>query len=471
MSLPKAPRFAPLPACANVVASGLLSLVLLWLSPTLLIVGISTVPALGSGIFLILLWVLMMRAIIPAERMRAVAVHRLTLHVPPMQRSTLTGLPGLAHTLALDVMSWWFWRGVLHHHLKLILGALGSGLSLFCLLVAWEFGDAAWHQTHVSIFGYGMATTSLALTAIAAMLLSVIFLCIAAFGDRQLDRAMLPGTEAEWLRHEVADLTRQRQGAVDAAEEERLRIERDLHDGVQPRLVALAMTLGMATAKIDTDPAAAKALLQEGHREAKATITDLRELVRGIHPAVLTDRGLDAALSAVAARSPVPCELVVDLPTRVGREQEAVAYFVVSEALTNIAKHSSAQRAQVYVRWLPDPGHNHADNQRNMSEARRRAENPQDCFPGPRYGTVEVVVCDDGQGGAQMYPDGPSTGLRGLTSRVAAAGGTLRIDSPPGGPTRLIAFVPASISTSPRAESASPAHTDDGTHHSQERPA
>ena len=145
---------------------------------------------------------------------------------------------------------------------------------------------------------------------------------------------------------QVTRLTETRARVVDAADAERRRIERDLHDGAQQRLVALAMNLGRARAKFDDDPEGARELVDQAHEEAKDAITELRNLVRGIHPAVLTDRGLDAALSAVAARSPVPVRLDVDVPERPSPTVEAVAYFVVSEALTNVARHAQARHVR-----------------------------------------------------------------------------------------------------------------------------
>ncbi|MGO2311533.1 MAG: sensor histidine kinase, partial [Brachybacterium tyrofermentans] len=192
------------------------------------------------------------------------------------------------------------------------------------------------------------------------------------------------------------------------------RIERDLHDGVQPRLVSLAMTLGMAKLAIRTDPDRAADLVGQAHAESKAVMTDLRQLARGIHPAVLTDRGLDAALSALAARSRIPVELEVELAgagaPRLDREREAVAYFVVSEALTNVAKHSGASRVGVRVVQTST--------------------------------SLHVRIEDDGRGGATVRRDGFSTGLAGLTDRVRATGGRLEVTSPAEGGTVLDARLP-----------------------------
>ena len=208
------------------------------------------------------------------------------------------------------------------------------------------------------------------------------------------------------LRARVEALQASRDRAVDSAEAERRRIERDLHDGAQQRLVALAMDLGMARAKLETDPAAATALVGEAHEEAKRALAELRDLARGIHPAVLADRGLDAAISALAARSPVP--VGVEVATgRLPDPVESAAYFVVAEAMTNAAKH--AQAAEISVRI-----------------ARHRD-------------LLIVEVMDDGGGGADPAR---GSGLRGLEDRVAAVDGRLTVTSPPGGPTVIRAELP-----------------------------
>jgi signal transduction histidine kinase len=205
----------------------------------------------------------------------------------------------------------------------------------------------------------------------------------------------------------VEQLTRQRTEAVDAAVSERRRIERDLHDGAQQRLTALAIDLGRARAKLDSDPEAARALVEQAHDDSKQALAELRNLARGIHPAILTDRGLDAALSALAARSPIPVEISVDLATRPTVAIESTAYFVVAEALTNATKHAAATRLEVRV--------------------------------GREERDIVVEIEDNGVGGAQIEPGG---GLEGLTTRVATVDGTLTISSPRGGPTVMRAELP-----------------------------
>jgi signal transduction histidine kinase len=218
--------------------------------------------------------------------------------------------------------------------------------------------------------------------------------------------AALLGPSGAQLQARVDALQASRDRAVDAAEAERRRIERDLHDGAQQRLVALAMDLGMARAKLETDPGAGAALVGEAHEEAKRALAELRDLARGIHPAVLADRGLDAAISALAARSPVP--VGVDVATgRLPGPVESAAYFVVAEALTNAAKHARAEEIGVRIT-------RHRD-------------------------LLVVEVIDDGAGGADPAR---GSGLRGLADRVAAVDGRLTVTSPPGGPTVVRAELP-----------------------------
>ena len=219
-------------------------------------------------------------------------------------------------------------------------------------------------------------------------------------------RLLGPPPDAE-LSRKVQQLEVSRTAAVDSAEAERRRIERDLHDGAQQRLVSLAMDLGQAAEQFDTDLDTAKELVVGAHQEAKAALSDLRSLVRGIHPAILEDRGLDPALSAVVARSPVPVTLKVDVAERPPAAIESTAYFVVTEALTNVAKHAKATKAAVTIARQGD--------------------------------RLVVEVTDDGAGGAD--PAG-GTGLRGLEERVAAVGGWMKVLSPSGGPTTVLVEMP-----------------------------
>jgi len=195
--------------------------------------------------------------------------------------------------------------------------------------------------------------------------------------------------------------------SVDIAMADRRQIERDLHDGAQQRLLSLGMDLGMALEKFETDPKAARGLVGDAHAELQRAIAELRNLARGIHPAVLTDRGLDAALSALAARSPLPVRLDVRLEERPPASVEATAYFIVAEALTNAARYANAKRIDVRVRQNGDKLH--------------------------------IEVKDDGVGGAEQRVGG---GLAGLADRANSVEGSLRVSSPHGGPTVVTADLP-----------------------------
>ncbi|HUN32945.1 MAG TPA: histidine kinase [Trebonia sp.] len=226
--------------------------------------------------------------------------------------------------------------------------------------------------------------------------------------DARAAWTLLGPSRAEELEHRVEHLTQTRAGVVDAADAERRRLERDLHDGTQQRLVSLAINLGMARVNATTAEEAQQALGQ-AHEEAKAALSELRDLIRGLHPAVLEDRGLDAALSGVAARMPIPVRLNVDMPRRPTPVIEAVAYFVVSEGLANIAKHARASQAEVVVQRAGDRLH--------------------------------IIVSDDGVGGADPTR---GTGLAGLARRAKSVDGDFDVFSPPGGPTLLSVDLPCS---------------------------
>ncbi|MEO3799418.1 sensor histidine kinase [Nonomuraea sp. B1E8] len=204
---------------------------------------------------------------------------------------------------------------------------------------------------------------------------------------------------------ELAEVLRSRARLLDAFETERRRIERDLHDGAQQRLVALSMRLGLARLDLPLDSPAADELAQ-AHEEAQRALAELRELIRGVHPQVLTDRGLAAAVRDVAGRSPVPVDVNVRSP-RLPDAVEATAYYVVAEALANVAKHSRASRARVHGRLVGD--------------------------------VLVVEIRDDGVGGADPAS---GTGMVGLADRVSAVGGRLALSSPAGGPTTMSVEIP-----------------------------
>ncbi|MFI5808057.1 sensor histidine kinase [Streptomyces sp. NPDC051561] len=228
-------------------------------------------------------------------------------------------------------------------------------------------------------------------------------------GLSNVDRAMVRGllSPSGELERRIAELETDRGVVVDTAAADLRRIERDLHDGAQARLVALAMGLGLAKEKLLDDPETAAQMVGEAHGEVKLALQELRDLARGIHPAVLTDRGLDAALSAIASRCTVPVTVTADLGERPAEAIEGIAYFTVSELLQNVSKHSGARTAAVEV-W--------------------RSGN-----------RLLIQVRDDGRGGARL--DG-GTGMSGLADRLGAVDGLFTVDSPPGAGTTVTAELP-----------------------------
>jgi signal transduction histidine kinase len=293
------------------------------------------------------------------------------------------------------------WRQLAYHLLAPLLGGLGGAVVVLCwsaplLTALWS--DVVSGPANVLWFGGALA-----------LLLAAPWVArgIAAADTAAARRLLGPGP-AEELAARVESLARSRADLVDAADAERRRIERDLHDGVQQRLVSLAMNLGMARAALPDRSPEVLEVIAAAHDEATAALAELRDFVRGLHPAVLDDRGLDAALSGIAARAPLPVRLRVDVALRCSPSIEAIAYFAVSEALTNVAKHADASRAEVLAERVGD--------------------------------RLIITVTDDGRGGASI--DGTGTGLRGLAQRAAAVDGSLTVVSPPGGPTTVTVYIP-----------------------------
>jgi signal transduction histidine kinase len=222
----------------------------------------------------------------------------------------------------------------------------------------------------------------------------------------QTAAVMLASPGSAEMAQRIETLETSRAGAVDVQDSELRRIERDLHDGAQARLVALGMSLGMAEQKLAEDPDRVGELLAEARVGAEQALRELRDLARGIHPPVLADRGLEAALTALANATPMHVTLAVDVPQRPPSSVESAAYFVAAEALANAAKHARADWLDIRI---------------------------------ARVGTkLEVEIRDDGLGGAD--PNG--SGLLGLRRRVQALDGRLEVASPPGGPTTIYAELP-----------------------------
>ena len=291
-------------------------------------------------------------------------------------------------------------------------------LALF-LLIAVAIELAKWPDVALNLFGNvytNAAPQAFAMTVFLGVLVVVLgcyLVGLLAAGQGAIARLLLSPREEE-LERQVARLTRSRMSLVDAFESERLRIERELHDGVQQRLVALTMQLGIADLELATagrPAAAARDAVARAHEQAEEALADLRRTVRGIYPQVLADHGLAAAVVEIAGRSPVPVEVELDIG-RLSSPVEAAAYFTVSEALTNALRHASATRIRV-------------TGTRTNSQ-------------------VRVVIADDGIGGAD--PDAGS-GLAGLAQRADTLGGALEVSSPAGGPTRVGLTLPTVLTS------------------------
>lgn len=304
------------------------------------------------------------------------------------------------------------WRDFLYMGLLFPIGIIELGLVTFPLRFIWA-------PIFYFIFGsqqgviWGIQVTN-PLIALIVLIMGIVIavptallINLTAKLHGQLGLLLLGTSQEEVLTERVEELTESRSAVMRAMHMERMRIERDLHDGAQQQLVALAMDLGRAREKMETDPEGARQIIDDSHDRAKRVMTDMRELVRGIHPAVLSDRGLDAAVSAVAGRTPIPVDVSVRVHERLPEEVESTAYFVVVEALTNVTKHAQADRARVSVQrdgnWL------------------------------------RITVTDNGRGGAN--PD-QGTGMRGLRDRILALEGTFAFTSPPGQGTRITVEIP-----------------------------
>ncbi|WP_419999183.1 sensor histidine kinase [Streptomyces boninensis] len=253
------------------------------------------------------------------------------------------------------------------------------------------------------------------LTAAGSGLAGIFLLFLAAqavYGVAALDastaRRFLGPSHESLLHHRIGELAATRAGVVEAVNDERRRIERDLHDGVQQRLVVLGMLIGRARRAGDRDPAKAAELLRQAHEESRQALTELREVAWRVYPTSLDEEGLRAALETVAERSTLPVDVAYELTQPLPEAQRTVAYFVASEAVTNAIKHSGAARITIRL-------------------TTHEAED-----------IARLTVTDDGHGGA----DPAAGGLTGLARRVAALDGRFAVDSPPGGPTTITAELP-----------------------------
>jgi signal transduction histidine kinase len=375
-----------------------------------LAVGISTgvgLAVLIVGLVILLATLAAWRAMAAVERGLARGLLGVTIPRPADRRE----LP-----LSQRVTRWLrdpvTWKSLVFVALKLPLGALSFGVVAFFggVALVLAFAPLIVLSTPVTVFGWIVEDPLQALPLTVAGVLGLLLVLHLANGLAWLwalfARVML-GPSTVQLHERMDDLRGSRARIIAAADAERRRIERDLHDGAQQRLVALALTLGLAESRLAKDPDAAAPLIAEAREEAQLAVQELRELAGGIHPALLSERGLGPALEALAARAPVPTSVDGAPAQRLPPAVEAAAYFVTAEALTNVAKYARAESASVVVT---------SDHER-----------------------LRLTVRDDGVGGATL--EGGS-GLRGLRDRVEALDGWLDVDSPPGLGTTVVAEIP-----------------------------
>ncbi|WP_370890174.1 sensor histidine kinase [Janibacter sp. GXQ6167] len=385
------------------------------------LIAVMLIPGMGIGIVLLIpaLWIA--GGLGHAERTRIAALTDTEIEAPvrdPQQP--------LWRTLFLDAYRW---RATAYFGLHALWGTFIGWVTITLiaqavLVTVRPVIPAVADVTPWKLFGWIPIGSPWAVTV--ASVLAVVLLITLPFTARLITSVDLAA--ARWLlgRDERAEmarlsqrvdtLTTTRQEAVDSVEAERRRIERDLHDGPQQRLVAIAMSLGMARSALERkDTATARDLIDEAHASSKEAITEMRQVARGIIPPVLTDRGLDAAVAALADRCPIPVTRAIAPIGRLDSTIEAIAYFCISESLTNVAKHSRATAAHVAITRVAVERGAHASNH------------------------LQITVQDNGIGGAD-----PSrgTGLTGLRQRVAAIDGSLTITSPPGGPTTVTILLP-----------------------------
>ncbi|MFF7731269.1 sensor histidine kinase [Streptomyces sp. NPDC008001] len=373
------------------------------------------VPVLAAGLVGV-------RALGAVERARARALLRVEISEPEPVRAR-NGKRGLMPWVGALLKSSVSWRHMLYALLHLPWAIAAFTVSLTTWSVGWllflypayswmypEWWGQPGMQIGDSEHGAGLYVDNpfeIGVTCAAGLLL-VLAAPWLIRGLAHVDRLLVSGLLGpSRLAERVWELEEDRGVVVDTAAADLRRIERDLHDGAQARLVALAMDLGLAKEKLEEDPEAAARMVDEAHGEVKLALQELRDLARGIHPAILTDRGLGPALSALAARCTVPVQAEVDLPARPAPAIEGIAYFTVSELLQNISKHSGARSARVDV-W-------------------RSADR------------LLLQVWDDGRGGASTAG---GSGLAGLAERLGSVDGLLVVRSPEGGPTTVTAELP-----------------------------
>ncbi|MEV0012425.1 sensor domain-containing protein [Streptomyces sp. NPDC047973] len=359
-----------------------------------------------------------------ADRRRRLADAWSGIRIPvpyrPFPRDARTGFVGQTERTAHILKDPATWRDLRWLLLDMTAGYVLLVLAFGLLLYPVEglvLAAGLWRVFEDDTYWYAFVPVNSQATGLMAAALGVALLHLGLWASRPLlrlhfvlARSSLAPTPQQ-LSRRIDHLTETRHEAVDAAASELRRIERDLHDGAQARLVAMGMNLGTIEALVEKDPAQAKKMLAMARASSAEALTELRDLVRGIHPPVLAERGLGDAVRALALRMPFASEVAVELPGRADAPVESAAYFAVSETLTNAVKHSGADRVWVDV--------HHAD------------------------GMLRISVTDNGRGGASM---GTGSGLGGIERRLGTFDGVLAVSSPVGGPTMVTMEIPCALS-------------------------
>ncbi|MES9542941.1 MULTISPECIES: sensor histidine kinase [unclassified Actinomadura] len=383
----------------------------------LTVLSVAFIP-LGFGVVLAPVMFQAIRTVANQQRAWAAEWSGVAIPVPYRPEPAGAGPFGRLKRVLTDPASWrdLLWT-ILNVPVALVLGVLAGGMTIYGLegvfVAPWvaqltDYGwGPFWMLSDWGVVGVvGTVVLGAALTAVSARLGPVFLRAHAMFC-----RSLLAPTRGA-LAERVQRLTETRSDAVDASAAELRRIERDLHDGAQARLVALSMNIGLAEEMMKHDPETAQRLLAEAREASGTALTELRDLVRGIHPPVLAERGLDGAVRALALTLPLPVDVRIDLPGRGDAPVESAAYFAVAEMLANTVKHSAARRAWVQIEHTGD--------------------------------RLLMIVGDDGTGGADPAA---GSGMRGIERRLAAFDGTMAVTSPVGGPTVVTMELPCALSS------------------------
>ena len=394
-------------------------------SCTLFVLALVSIAMIPLGIGLLTTPYILQAVRKHANQRRLLAVTWSDVRIPvpyrPFPKDLRSGFTGQVERTTLMLKDPATWRDMRWMMVDMTAGYVVAVLASALMVYPVEgfvLAAGLWRVFRDDRYWYGFVPVDSQATGLAAAALGLaVFACGVLVSERLLRahfvlaRSVLAPTQEQELALRIDRLTETRHEAVDTAASELRRIERDLHDGAQARLVAMGMNLGTVEALIEKDPAQAKRLLAMARESSAEALTELRDLVRGIHPPVLAERGLGDAVKALALRLPIPCDVDVELPGRAEAPVESAAYFAVSEALTNAAKHSGAERIWVDLR--------HSD------------------------GALRFSVTDDGKGGASP---GAGSGLSGIERRLGTFDGVMAVSSPAGGPTMVTMEIPCELS-------------------------